>query len=191
MSTYDDYNDSEQYPTYYSHYSLTESCQPTLDGQLILDRQRRRELFIRENQPAWLVKGQQYRYVRKLMHISHHKLAQCLGLSPSVILAFEEGQPVQRPRFVEGAYLTALTAFFYCHHHKGGYYFNDSDVTLTLKDLVVNLYHYKQLTLDEVSELVKVFKFGFRMYEKNSENWITFHDEFGRPLFSVNIKEEF
>ena len=55
MSVYDDYNDSEQYPTYYSPYSLTESGQPTLDGQLILDRQRRRELFIRENQPAWFL----------------------------------------------------------------------------------------------------------------------------------------
>ena len=188
MSTYDDYNDSEQYPTY---YSLTESNQPTLDGQLILERQRRRELFIKENKTTWRIIGQQHRYLRKSMHISRYELAKCLGLSPSVILAFEEGQPVQRPRFVEGAYRTALTAFFYCHHHKGGYYFNDSDVTLTLKDLVANLYHYKQLTLDEASELVKVFKFGFRIYEKNSENWITFHDEFGMPLFSVNIKEEF
>lgn len=36
MIANDDYNDSEQHPTY---YSLTESSQPTLDGQLILDRQ--------------------------------------------------------------------------------------------------------------------------------------------------------
>ena len=190
MSTYDDYNDSEQYPTYYSHYSLTESGQPALDDQLILNRKRKRELFIKKNKHKWKIAGQQYRYLRESMRISHHKLAQCLGLSPSVILAFEEGQPVQRPRFVEGAYRTALTAFFYCHHHKGGYYFNDSDITLTLKDLVANLYHYKQLTLDEVAELVEVFKFGFRKYEMESGNWINFHDDFGMPLFSVKLKEE-
>ena len=61
MIANDDYNDSEQHPTY---YSLTESSQPTLDGQIILDRQRRREEYIKENKPTWKVTGQQHRYLR-------------------------------------------------------------------------------------------------------------------------------
>ena len=76
MIAYKDYNDSEQYPTY---YSLTESGQPTLDGQLILDRQRRREEYIKENKPIWRVTGQQHRYLRESMHISHYELAKYGG----------------------------------------------------------------------------------------------------------------
>lgn len=189
MSAYDDYDDSEQYPTYYSHYSLTESSQPTLDGQLILDRQRRREEYIKENKHTWRVTGQQHRYLRESMHISHCELAKCLGVSPSVILAFEEGQPVQRPRFVEGAYRAALTSVFYSYYYSSNKsYPKHSYPTFTLVNLVANLYCYEEIPLKTLQELVDIFNFKVKFQEGGVINIL---DEFGTFLFSVYCKEAF
>lgn len=190
MSAYDDYADFKQYPTYYSHYSLTKSGQPILvDSQLTLNRQRRRELFIRENQPAWWVKGQQYRYVRKSMYISHYELAKCLGLSPSVILAFEEGKPIQRPHFVEGAYRAALTSIFYKYKHCYSSHTScpkDSALTFTLIELLGNIYCEKEITLKNLQELVDTFNFRIKFQD---EGWIEILDESGTFLFLVQCKE--
>jgi transcriptional regulator with XRE-family HTH domain len=184
MSEYDDYNDSEHYPTY---YSLTESGQPVLDGQLILDRQKRLELFIKENTPTWRITGQQHRFLRESMHISHYELAKCLGLSPSVILAFEEGQPVQRPRFVEGAYRAALTSVFYSYYYsRNKSYPKNSYPTFTLVNLVVNLYCYEEISLKTLQELVDIFNFRVKFQEGGVINIL---DEFGNFLFSVYCKE--
>lgn len=189
MSAYDDYDDSEQYPTYYSHYSLTESSQPTLDGQLILDRQRRREEYIKENKPTWRVTGQQHRYLRESMHISHCELAKCLGVSPSVILAFEEGQSVQRPRFVEEAYRAALTSVFYSYYYSSNKsYPKHSYPTFTLVNLVANLYCYEEIPLKTLQELVDIFNFKVKFQEGGVINIL---DEFGTFLFSVYCKEAF
>ena len=178
MSAYDDYNDSEEYPTY---YSLTESGQPVLDRQII------REAYIKENQPIWKITGQQHRYLRKLMHISHYELAKCLGLSPSVILAFEEGQPVQRPRFVEGAYRAALTSVFYSYYYSSNKsYPKNSYPTFTLVNLVANLYCYEEIPLKTLQELVNVFNFRVKFQE---EGMINILDKFGKFLFSVYCKE--
>ena len=184
MIANDDYNDSEQHPTY---YSLTESSQPTLDGQLILDRQRRREEYIKENKPTWKVTGQQHRYLRETMHISHYELAKCLGVSPSVILAFEEGQPVQRARFVEGAYRAALTSVFYSYYYSSNKsYPKHSYPTFTLVNLVANLYCYEEIPLKTLQELVNVFNFRVKFQEEGMINSL---DKFGKFLFSVYCKE--
>lgn len=184
MLAHDDYNDSEQHPTY---YSLTESSQPTLDGQIILDRQRRREEYIKENKPTWKVTGQQHRYLRETMHISHYELAKCLGVSPSVILAFEEGQLVQRARFVEGAYRAALTSVFYSYYYSSNKsYPKHSYPTFTLVNLVANLYCYEEIPLKTLQELVNVFNFRVKFQE---EGMINILDKFGKFLFSVYCKE--
>lgn len=162
----------------------------TESSQSILDRQKRREKYIKDNQNDWKITGQQNRIARKLTNISHYELAKCIGVSPSVIWAFEEGQPVQRPRFVENAYRTALIAFFYSYRYsKEKYYPNHLYPDSNLKDLVVNLCHCRQLELDEVSELIKAFKFDFNFHKVESENWVSFYDDSEIPLFSVNLKE--
>ena len=184
MSVRDDYNDSKHLLTY---YSITESGQPVLDGQLILDRQRRRELFIKENKPTWKITGQQHRYLRELMHISHYELAKYLGLSPSVILAFEEGQPVQRPRFVEGAYRAALTSVFYSYYYSDNKsYLKNSYPIFTLANLVANLYRYEEMSLKTLQELVDIFNFKVKFQEGGVINIL---DEFDEFLFSVYCKE--
>ena len=178
MRVYDDYNDSKQYPTY---YSLTESDNP------ISDRQSLREAYIKENKPTWRITGKQHRFLRESMHISHYELAKCLGLSPSVILAFEEGQPIQRPHFVEGAYRTALTAFFYSYHYSNNKsYPKHSYPTFTLVNLVANLYCYEEMPLQTLQELVDIFNLKIKFQEGGMINIL---DEFGKFLFSVYCKE--
>ena len=184
MIAHDDYNDSEQHPTY---YSLTESGQPVLDAQLTLDRQRRRELFIKKNKSTWRITGQQHRYLRESMHISHYELAKCLGVSPSVILAFEEGHPVQRARFIEGAYRAALTSVFYSYYYSSNKsYPKNSHPTFTLVNLVANLYCYEEIPLKTLQELVDIFNFKVKFQEGGVINIL---DEFGKFLFSVYCKE--
>ena len=187
MSTYDNYNDSEQYPTCYSHYNLTESGQLTLDGQPISDRQRIRENFIKNHQTEWKVMGQRYRFVRETMHISLYKLSRWLGLSSSVILAFEEGQPVQRPRFVEGAYRAVLSSFFYRHYYSANkFYPQFLQPILKLEDLIANLCHEQTLSLGSIYSLVDTFNFKIKV------QWglINISDEHDKFLCSVNLKEE-
>ena len=157
----------------------------------ILEREKRRRKYIKDNQDDWKIIGQQNRIARKLINISHYELAKCIGVSPSVILAFEEGRPVQRPRFVENAYRTALIAFFYSYRYsREEYYPHYLYPDSNLKDLVVNLCNDRQLALDEVSELIKAFKFDFKIHTFESENRVNFYADSGMYLFSVNLKEE-
>ena len=187
MSAYDDSNDSEQYPTCYSHYSLTESGQLILDGQPISDRQRIRENFIKNHQTEWKVTGQRYRLVRETMNISLYKLSSWLGLSSSVILAFEEGQPVQRPRFVEGAYRAVLSSFFYSHYYSEHKFCPQFlHPILKLEELIANLCHEQKLSLGSIYSLVDTFNFKVKV------GWmvINISDEHNKFLCSVKLKEE-
>lgn len=170
MITFDDYEEDDELE------------EPSL---LPVDRQRRRELFIEKHQEEWRKRGKKYRYIRKLMEISHYELAKCLGLSPSVILAFEEGKPVQRPRFVEGAYLAALTSFFHNCNHRF-YCLRLSNPIFTLTDILVNWYNSETITLKNLYELVDTFNFKYRL---SFENEIYILDDRGNELFSVTLEE--
>ena len=172
MITFDDYEEDDELE------------EPSL---LPVDRQRRRELFIEKHQEEWRKRGKKYRYIRKTMHISHYELAKCLGVSPSVILAFEEGQPIQRPRFVEGAYRAALTSVFYSYYYSSNKsYPKHSYPTFTLVNLVANLYYYEEIPLKTLQELVDIFNFRVKFQEGGMINIL---DEFGKFLFSVYCKE--
>lgn len=74
--------------------------------------QKQREAFIATHRNEWKKKGKQHRYIREKLGISKRKLANYIGLSPSVISKFEEGEPLERSRFVEMAYRAALTLNF-------------------------------------------------------------------------------
>ena len=182
MGIYEEYEE-------YEDYDSAEFSQP------ISNRQKQLEEFVKEHKHEWWITGQQGRIARESINITHYELAKCLGVSPSVILAFEEGNPVQRPRFVENAYRTALIAFFYSYRYsENEHYPNHLYPTSTFRELVANLCHCKKLSLDEVSELVKIFKFSFRVQEDYNSNSgcgsVNFYDNDGAYLFTVDLKEE-
>lgn len=147
----------------------------------------KRSAFIKEHQDEWRTIGHQYRFVRELLHFSQNSLAKCIGLSPSVIFAFEEGQPIQRHRFVEGAYRAALTSIFYSYNlWNYEKLIRHSFPIFILTDLVANLLHHKNVSLKTLSELVNLF--GFKIKFKD-EYWTNILDERGYLLFSVHCEE--